>query len=356
MHSLLLTIRETQSSTHKSKLNCRLSTMCLFRNIKPILFSLVVSTLSVGCGPKQQTSEFVAAPTNEANLTPTQIDADVAALLPFGAIAVANLNVQELSNSTVGGDLAAAGERMIPFATQIDFQLKRDVQRAYMGVYSFSGSDVLFALSGTFHPDKLEQAAGKGIQSPLGVVTMSMYAGRKLYTVANFGFSMLTEHTALVGSETAMRRALDRIQSGAIRREFAPWIHDWLFQEGHSIVFASDMTKQSFGKFVAGIFPWAASMQYIRVRGKFNADGSFGLSGAITYPDESKATAGAQGLAAVSKSVDIINMLKPLGIEPVVRNLNSNASGNDVQISTVLDESSVRGLLRRIVDIAGSTR
>ena len=40
--------------------------------------------------------------------------------------------------------------------------------------------------------------------------------------VANNGFTMLSEHTALVGTEAAMRRALDRIQAGTIKREIAP--------------------------------------------------------------------------------------------------------------------------------------
>ena len=66
----------------------------------------------------------------------------------------------------------------------------------------------------------LIEAAADGSQvTPLGVpVVRSTYAGRKLYTVANFGFSVLTSHTVLFGNETGIRRTLDRIERGDVYR------------------------------------------------------------------------------------------------------------------------------------------
>ena len=39
------------------------------------------------------------------------------------------------------------------------------------------------------------------------------------------------------------------------------------------------LTKQSFGKTVTGFIPWVQGVQYVRVRGRFNPDSSFGMSG-----------------------------------------------------------------------------
>ena len=305
---------------------------------------------STGC-PKT-TNEFVAAPI--VPQATVNIDADAASLLPFGALAIANLDAKQLTNSTVGGDLAALGERMIPFAGQIDFQIKRDLDHAYLGMYSFSGADVLAVLTGTFHPDKLEAAAGKGLNTPYGVVVVSTYAGRKFYTVANYGFTMLTEHTALAGTEAAMRRALDRIAAGTVKREMATWMGDWVTQPGYPVLVASDVTKQSFGKTVTGYIPWIQGVQYVRIRGRFNPDQSFGMSGALTYPDSAKAANAAQGLGGISQSFTMMAVLKIIGIAPLVRNMKVNPAGNDVQFQTVIDEKQTRDLIRLITGRVGS--
>ena len=305
---------------------------------------------SVGCSKKQNVQvSNVPQPSG-----PPSIDSDPAALLPFGALAVANLDAHALANNTATGDLTALGNRMIPFAQQIDFDVKRDLDHAYIGLYSFSGADVLGVLSGTFHPDKLEAAAGKGISTPYGIVVVSTYAGRKLYTVANNGFTMLSEKTALVGSEAAMRRALDRIQAGTVKREIAPWMADWVTQKGYEVLIASDVTKQSFGKTVTNMLPWVQGVQYVRARGKFNPDSSFGLSGALTYPDSAKAASASQGLSNITKSFALMAVLKVIGIDPLVRNMTCSASGNDVQFTTVLDEKNLRAMIHLLTDWAAS--
>ena len=309
------------------------------------------AALSVG-GCSKKTGPIAIAPTTAA--APVSIDSDPMALMPFGALMVANLDAHQLANSTVGGDLVSLGERLIPFAGDIDFQIKRDLDHAYIGMYSFSGADVLGVLSGTFHPDKLEAAAGKGLNTPYGVVVVSTYAGRKLYTVANYGFTMLSEHTALAGTEPAMRRALDRIQAGTVKREIAPWMSDWVTQPGFPVLVASDVTKQSFGKTVTNLLPWVQGVQYVRVSGRFNPDTSFGMSGALTYPDGTKAASAAQGLSSIAKSFVIMQVLKIIGIDPLVRSLTVNASRNDVDFQTVISEKDLRAMLRLLTDGMGA--
>ncbi len=305
-----------------------------------------------GLGCTNPTAKVVNAPPPPQ---PVSIDADAFALMPFGAVMVASLDAKQISNSTAGGDLVALGEKLVPFAQQIDFQIKRDLDHAYIGMYSFTGGDMLGVLTGVFHPDKLEAAAGKGINTPYGIVVVSTYAGRKLYTVANQGFTMLTDHTALAGTEAAMRRALDRIQAGTIKREIAPWMSDWVTQPGYPALVASDVTKQSFGKTVTSYIPWIQGVQYVRARGRFNPDGSMGISGSLTYPDDAKAASAAQGLGNIAKSFSIMAVLKVIGIDPLVRNLTVTPSGKDAQFATVIDEKSLRNVIHLLTDWAGGS-
>jgi len=308
-----------------------------------------VAASSVGGCTKKQ-AVVTTVPTN----APPNIDADPYALLPFGAVMVASLDAHQIATSTAGGDLLALSERLLPFAKDIDFQVKRDLDHAYIGMYSFSGADSIAVLVGTFHADKIDAAAQKGLQTSYGTIVASTYAGRKLYTVANYGFTVLTDRTMLVGTEAAIRRALDRIQAGTITREIAPWMSDWVNQTGYPVLVASDVTKQSFGKTVTNLLPWVEGVQYVRLRGRFNPDGSFGMSGALSYPDANKAAQSANGMQSMVKSFALMAVMKTIGIDPLVRNLSVTPAGKDVDFQTVIDEKSLRALIHMTTDWMGS--
>ena len=151
-----------------------------------------------------------------------------------------------------------------------------------------------------------------------------------------------------------MRRALDRIQVGTIKREMAPWMGDWVNQPGYPVLIASDVTKQSFGKTVTGFIPWIQGVQYVRARGRFNPDTSYGMSGALTYPDPQKAQAASSGFQSIKSSLTMMAALKLIGIDPLVRNAVVQAQGNDMQFSTVIDEKQTRQLIRLLTDWMGT--
>jgi hypothetical protein len=313
--------------------------------------ALLAAGLAAGLGCKRKTNTWVAAPTAPAAVV--DLDGDPTALLPYGSLLVANLDAKQIANSTLGGDLTAIGERVIPIASQIDFQTKRDLDRIVFGAYAFSGADALAVLRGRFDPAKIEQAAQRGLNTPMGVVVASTYAGRRIYTVANVGFTVLTARTAFVGTEAAIRRALDRIQAGVVRREMAPWMAAWVTQPGYPVLLASDVTKQAFGKTVTGFVPWIAGVQYVRVGGRFNPDGSFGMSGALTYPDPGRAQQAATSFETFRRSLQVLTMLKLFGLDPVVRSAVVQSQGSDMQFSTVLDEKQARTLVRMLSDWLG---
>jgi hypothetical protein len=313
---------------------------------------VALAALAAGCHNKTKAGTWVATPT--APVAAVDLDADPGALLPYGSVMVANLDAKQIANSTVGGDLVALSERILPFAKDIDFQIKRDLNRVYVGMYSFSGADALGVLSGHFDPNKIEAAANKGLNTPFGVVVASTYANRRIYTVANTGFTVLSPKTALVGSEAAIRRALDRIQAGTVRREMAPWMGDWVAQPGYPVLLASDVTKQSFGKTITSYLPWLNGVQYVRVRGRFNPDTSYGMSGALTYPDPQRAQQAAAGFGQLKSSLTMMAALKIIGIDPLVRNAVVQPAGNDMQFSTVIDEKQTRQMIRLLTDWIGS--
>jgi hypothetical protein len=120
---------------------------------------------------------------------------------------------------------------------------------------------------------------------------------------------------------------------------------DWVTQSDYPVLIASDVTKQSFGKTVTGYIPWIEGVQYVRARGRFNPDGSFGISGAMTYPDAEKARVAANGLGSVSQSFLLMGYLKFVGLDPLVRSLKVTSADKDVQFASVLSERDMRKLV-----------
>ncbi|MFI5303109.1 MAG: hypothetical protein ACHREM_33885, partial [Polyangiales bacterium] len=188
------------------------------------------------------------------------------------------------------------------------------------------------------------------LKTPFGIAVGSTYAGHKIYTVANFGFTSLSAKTSLVGTETAIRRTLDRIQSGTVKRELGGWMGDWVTQSGYPLTFAGDVSRQNFGKTATSMLPWIDGMQYVRGRARFNADNSLGMSGALTFPDAAKAKAAADGLNGMSHGIMMMAALKAIGIDPFFRRMECTPSGNDAQWATVIDEKGTRQLVRLLAD------
>jgi hypothetical protein len=315
------------------------------------LVTAVVAPLAACSGPARQTPVVAPAlPTRPV----VDVDADPVALLPAGPLGAAYVDGHAFATSTNGGDLLAIADKLLPFARDIDFDVKRDLAGVWIAAYSFTGADAVAVVTGTFKQDKIEDAAQKGLKTPFGIAVGSTYAGRKIYTVANFGFTSLTPKTSLVGTETAIRRALDRIQAGTVKRELTGWMGDWVVQPGYPMTFAGDVSRQSFGKTVTSMLPWVDGMQYVRGRARFNADGSLGMSGALTFPDAAKAKAASDGLSGMSHSIMMLAALKAIGVDPLFRKMECTPSGNDAQFATVVDEKGTRQLVRTLADFVDS--
>ena len=81
-----------------------------------------------------------------------------------------------------------------------------------------SGADSAGVAVGSFDREKIEAAADGQQQTPLGLpVTKSIYAGRTLFTAGEAGFAVLTAKRR-DRQRHRMRRALDRIEEGRVRR------------------------------------------------------------------------------------------------------------------------------------------
>jgi len=279
-----------------------------------------------------------------SDLGADQIDADPIALLPGSAIAVANVDARAYyANGSLGGQLGKLTERLVPIGDEADFRPSRDVERIVVASYSTQGLDVAAVVQGHFSADKIGELARK--HTPTrggGLVVESQYAGRALYTVDNVGFTILTGKTALAGTEAGIRRALDRIRDGRVRRSITPWMIETIETSGAATAVAADLGGQSLAGSAVGAvsLDFLNGLKAVRVVGNFH-DPGMNVAGSLTYATDAQAQDGADGLRHLSQ---VAGALAVFGVVPRLRNLDIQVVKGNVEAKAAVDDKALRAL------------
>ncbi|MCL2777635.1 MAG: hypothetical protein FWD73_06495 [Polyangiaceae bacterium] len=309
-----------------------------------IALVMLMALCLVACGGKGAEAPAASNPMNDA-----------LALLPGNAIGLGTVDARTVfANPTFGSDLAALVERLVPIGPEAGFQASRDVDRVTFGSYSYQGVDVAAIVIGRFDETKIKQAvsnhastssgsgAGLGTGSMAGsMIVVSQYAGRDIYTVNNVGFTLLSNTMALAGTESGMRRVLERIQDGRVRRDVAPWMIETVETQGAAFAAVGDFTTTPMPADVTRQIPLAfmQNLKAARVVGSFKNQG-VELAGSMSYPD-------AQAAQAASKSVQQVLGSRLLfaiaGIK--MRSVDVKVEASDVQVVLDVGDSSLRQLL-----------
>lgn len=307
----------------------------------------IATAVSAGCGG----GNAGAHANSPAGLTAEQIDADPIALLPANAILVASVDARAFYTSgSVGAQLEALSEQMLPLGDEAGFKASRDVDRVILGAYSTEGVDVAAVVVGRFEEDKIKKAADAHTQTRSGgVIAQSQYAGRAVYTVANVGFSILTPKTALAGTETGIRRALDRIHDGQKSRDQPDWVLSAIGTPNAAAVVTADFTQPIASAALGTVsLPWANGIKVVRLLADFKQPGMH-VAGTLTYADGASAAAGANGIQQLGT---LANLVALTGLAPRLQDLSVSAADANVQCAFSLDESSMRSLLALVPRLA----
>ena len=307
-----------------------------------LLSAFLLAPSFVGCAHQ---GDSIVVTGEGRRLSSEAIDADPLALLPSQPIAVATLDAKALFASQFGSQLSAYFAKNFPLGQEAGFVPERDLERIVAGAYSFSSLDGVAVLRGTFSHEQIVAAAERNAITPLGVpLVRSRYAGNDVFTAGNVGLTLLTPRTLLVGTETAMRRAMDRIRDDRLRREVPAWIVQLLETEKASLVAAGDLEGSTATAAIARELAFLDGVKNFRVLGNFDPPG-INLAGALTYPDAAAAGRGANLLQTVGQLSGVMNMFAFLGMSSPVRKLESRVVENDLQFVAALDAQSVTRLL-----------
>jgi hypothetical protein len=310
--------------------------------------------LSLGCSKKE---DVIVATADQVNVTAADIDQDPLALLPGGAIGIVRVDAPTLFQSQFGQRLLSIVGSRIPVPASAGFDPARDLKTLYIGMYSMQGVDVAIVATGNFHPEAIERAADGTTVTPLGApLVKTTYAKRTLYVSRNVGFSVLTEHTVLLGDETGIRRSLDRLTEGRAKHDVPKAMDNVLSTPNAAIAGAFDFAAQPLAGAVVQQLPFLRGLKTARVLGNFQPPG-LNLAGTLSYPDADAAKAGAQSFLQVNQMLRSYSFLMQLvGIGNPIQNLQAQPEGNDTQFVVSIDSRAIDWVLNQVANELGVAR
>jgi hypothetical protein len=316
--------------------------------------ALSVFVTLAGCSKKQ---DVIVATADQVNVTAEDIDRDPVALLPGGAIGIARVDATALFQSQFGQRLLSIVSSRVPLPPSAGFDPARDLTTLYIGMYSMQGADVATVATGTFHPDAIEHAADGTTMTPLGApLVKTTYAKRTLYVSRNIGFSVLTEHTVLLGDETGIRRSLDRLTEGRARHDVPKWMDNVLTTQNASMAAAFDFAGQPLAASIVQQLPFLRGVKTARVLGNFQPPG-LNFAGSLAYPDPDSAQQGAQSLLQVNQLLRSYSFLMQIaGIGNPIQNLQAQPNGNDTDFVVAVESRAVEWALNQVASQLGASQ
>jgi hypothetical protein len=317
------------------------------RVVRPIAAALLA--VVVGCGGGGGAAH-VATP---SALTAEQIDADPLALLPGAAAILATADVRAFyASGSVGPQLTALSEQLLPIGEEAGFKASRDVDRVVAAAYISGAVDVAAVLSGRFDEPKIKQAAEA--HSPTrggGLIAETTYAGRTVYTLSDVAFAILTPRTALAGTSAGVRRALERIHDGRPKREIPSWMQETIDTPNAATTLCADFSQPAVTAAIGTLsLSGAKGLDRVRAVAAFEPPG-MRLTGTITYVDAPSARDGADGL---QHAATMANLVALTGLTPRLGDLTIHPLDTNVQYAFTLDDRALKGLVSLLARYARS--
>jgi hypothetical protein len=315
--------------------------------------AVTLAMLLWSCGSAK---ESITPTVASHELSAQEIDADPLALLPGGVIGFARLEANEAFHAQFGPNLSALAQKLAPLPASTGFVIERDLERIYLGIYSIQGVDLAGVAVGRFDEAAIRSAAQTAMapNANAGLV-QSPYAGRTLYTVNNMGFCVLTARTALFGSETGIRRALDRIREGRTGRRLPSWTNDLVDSKAAPIGIGLDLRANALSDSVRQQVSFVEGLEGARARGNFAPPG-LNLAASLRYPTPEQAGTGAQRVTQTRELLSQAGFLMALfGIAQPIERLEARPNGQEVDVVLSANGATLGTLITQSIPLITAT-
>lgn len=308
-----------------------------------VLALSVLALSTTACGGNKNGDAKGAA---EAQKT---LEADPIALFPSGPLALGRLDVKAMfAAGASGAEGVKIVDRYFPMGAEAGFSLAKDVDTIYVGSYALQGIDVLVAAIGRFDEAKIKQASEQHTAlKGGGTLTATPYANHTIYSASKVSFSILSDKVALVGTDGAVRRGLDRLRDGIPARTVTGFMADTLASDGAAFAVAADLGPQIQSIRIPMLD--LKGLKVIRVLGDFKAPG-MNIAGTLTYDTDENATNGVANLNKAAKMAAGLSTFAPI---PKLQGLEIKADKTDVQVKFGVDDKQLKELLVTLPGLLG---
>jgi hypothetical protein len=316
------------------------------KNVFALSALMVGLTTLLACGGDKKKEAVTAL---EA---PKSIDSDALALLPSGPIAVARVDAKAMfAAGGSGAEIAKLATKFFPMGPEAGFDATRDITQVVAASYSMQGVDALSILSGTFDEAKIKKVAED--KTPLkggGTLSAVPYAGKTIYTSQGVAFAVLSGKTTVAGTDTAVKRALDRLRDGVPSRSL-PDTFAATLDTDNPIRGVADFKKNPLGKVAVGpmVIPGTAGLEVLRLVGDFKSPG-VNIAATATYDNEEHTLAGAEGAKKLARLVSGLSAFAPV---PKLQNFEAKPEKIDVIIKFAVDDAELKTLLQALPGLLG---
>ena len=292
--------------------------------------------------------ESIVSIGGDKKLSAEEIDKDPLALLPGGAIGLVYLDCPAFFASSVGPSGLRLANRLVPLTPEMGFEPQRDLKTLWGAGYSMQGADFALIAQGTFDAAAIQQAAARGTVTAVGKpLTRVEYAGNTMYVSGEVGLVLLTSKTALVGNSAGIRRSLDRIRDGRVKREIPDWMIDLAKTEGTQVALAADLSTQAVPSAAIAQMPFLQGLKTARLLGKFEPPG-VRVAGSLTYPDAATAKIADEQIKNLGQLATMANMFSFLGLGTPLQSIETKVAESDVQVMAALEGVALGRLLESV--------
>ena len=315
------------------------------------LLGLALGVLVIGSASscKHNDGDSVVVTGEGARLSSEAIDRDPLALLPSKPVVLGVIDVPAFLASPLGGEINRLAAKYVPLGQETGFVLQRDLKKIVGAAYSLAGVDVVGVAQGDFNPDLIRSAAERHAATPTGAqLVHSKYAGNDVFTAGNVGFTVVTRHTMLIGNETGMRRALDRIRDNRLAREVPEWMTKLIETPQAATVLAGDVATEPRVAAMARMAPFLGGLSSFRIVGNFQPPG-VNVAGTLSYADAQSAAAGANHLRGLAQMTAVTAILAMFGLGAPLQNLQVENHDRDTTFVTASDAESLARLLAQVM-------
>ncbi len=277
-----------------------------------------------------------------------EVDRSPWALLPGGAVAWLHLTMSELQKAEYGPTLIQIFEERFQFAEDADVHWASDVDSISGAAYATVSLDWLLIARGRFKKSQINSKTPPSSQSLSGLdVRERDYAGERMLTSGKVAFCVLTDQTIALGSETAVRRVIEKVVEGRLRSSIPSWFSELLGTEQNPLTLGLDLDSNPVPGVLKSQLAFTDGLRAARVVGNFEKPG-LNLSGAMTYSKPVRAKQAAEYLKKQESQLRRYSLLlRMMQLPQPIQRLQAEATDKHLQLAIELKGDSLFILLQR---------